>query len=292
MYGIIYKTTNLVNGKIYIGQHVCESDEFDGYLGSGVKLRASIRYYGPENFKRETLRICDTQPQLDAWEMLYINKLRSTEKGIGYNILRGTANKFGSGSPMLIPEVALKHSKAMRGKKWTEEHKLAFSKARKGKNCGELNPMFGKRMSDQQRRDISESTRRTLSKPEIRAKLSAASIKFWKSVNEEWKQKHFKRISSCKHKRVICFDFWLNIRIFDSYKDAIKATDAAVSQVCRGLIGQSKGYVFKPYDVEIIKILLKLKTEKASVNTVADKFGIKLDKRALKWVYQEKKQKR
>lgn len=38
MYGIIYKTTNLVNGKIYIGQHRCDTDEFDGYLGTaGVK---------------------------------------------------------------------------------------------------------------------------------------------------------------------------------------------------------------------------------------------------------------
>ena len=292
MYGIIYKTTNLVNGKIYVGQHICETDEFDGYLGSGVKLRAAIRYYGPENFKRETLRICDTQLQLDAWEMLYIKKLRSTDKRIGYNILPGSANKFGSGSPMLIPEVALKQANTMRGRKWTEEQKLAFSKARKGKNCGELNPMFGKRMSEQQRHDISVSTRRTLSKPEIKAKLSVESKRFWQSVDDEWKQDHFRRISAYKHKRVICFDFWLNIRIFDSYKDAIKATDAAVSQVCRGLIGQSKGYVFRPYDVETIKILLKLKTEKASVNTVADKFGIKLDKRALKWVYQEKKQKR
>lgn len=292
MYGIIYKTTNLVNGKIYVGQHVCEFDEFDGYLGSGVKLRAAIRYYGPENFKRETLRVCDTQLQLDAWEMLYIKKLRSTDKRIGYNILPGSANRFGSGSPMLIPEVASKQANSMRGKKWTEAQRVAFSKARKGKNCGASNPMFGKQMSEQQRRDISIATRRTLSKPEIRAKLSAASRKFWRSADEDWKQDHFKRISSCKYKRVICFDFWLNVRIFDSYKDAIKATDAAVSQVCRGLIGQSKGYVFRPYDIEIIKTLVKLKSGKASVNIVAEKFNIKLDKRALKWVYREKKPKK
>jgi hypothetical protein len=114
MYGIIYKTTNLINGKIYIGQHVCESDEFDGYLGSGVSLTNAVKHYGPENFKRETLRVCDTQLQLDAWGMLYIKKLNSTNKRIGYNILSGTANKFGSGSPMLIPEVALKVSRSLK----------------------------------------------------------------------------------------------------------------------------------------------------------------------------------
>lgn len=114
MYGIIYKTTNLVNGKIYIGQHVCESDEFDGYLGSGRNLLLAVRHYGPENFKRETLRICDTQPQLDAWEMLYIKKLHSTEKDIGYNILPGSSNMFGQVNPAKIPEVKCKMSIAAK----------------------------------------------------------------------------------------------------------------------------------------------------------------------------------
>lgn len=80
MQGIIYKTTNLVNGKIYIGQHHCKTDEFDGYLGSGVSLTNAVRYYGPENFKRETLRVCDTQLQLDAWEMLYIKRFQGRLK--------------------------------------------------------------------------------------------------------------------------------------------------------------------------------------------------------------------
>lgn len=100
MQGIIYKTTNLVNGRIYIGQHWCDTDEFDGYLGSGVSLTNAIKRYGRNNFKRETLRVCDTQLQLDAWEMLYIKKFDSANKKIGYNILPGSANKFGSGSPM------------------------------------------------------------------------------------------------------------------------------------------------------------------------------------------------
>ena len=63
---IVYKTTNLINGKIYIGVHRTNIDFFDGYLGCGVKigsyrkkdktgLPAAIRKYGAKNFKRETL---------------------------------------------------------------------------------------------------------------------------------------------------------------------------------------------------------------------------------------------
>lgn len=64
---IVYKTTNLINGKIYIGVHYTNPDIFDGYIGCGVKstsitknikgFRAAVVKYGYENFKRETLFI-------------------------------------------------------------------------------------------------------------------------------------------------------------------------------------------------------------------------------------------
>ena len=33
---IVYKTTNLINGKIYVGVHRTNPDIFDGYIGCGV----------------------------------------------------------------------------------------------------------------------------------------------------------------------------------------------------------------------------------------------------------------
>lgn len=39
--GIIYKTTNLITGKCYIGQHYTDAD--DGYLGSGILILLSIK---------------------------------------------------------------------------------------------------------------------------------------------------------------------------------------------------------------------------------------------------------
>lgn len=53
-YHFIYKTTNLINNKYYIGMHSTDNLN-DGYLGSGSRLWRSIKHYGKENFKVEIL---------------------------------------------------------------------------------------------------------------------------------------------------------------------------------------------------------------------------------------------
>ena len=55
MYGYIYLTINLINGKKYIGKHYGELD--DSYLGSGTILQKAINKYGKQNFKKEILYI-------------------------------------------------------------------------------------------------------------------------------------------------------------------------------------------------------------------------------------------
>lgn len=59
----IYKTTNLINGKIYIGKRSHDNPEKDKYLGSGKWLKRSINKHGRDNFKKDILYVYETQDQ-------------------------------------------------------------------------------------------------------------------------------------------------------------------------------------------------------------------------------------
>ena len=64
MYGYVYKTTNLINGRIYIGKH--HGGILPGYLGSGLLLKRAIRKYGRENFRLEVLSYGSNQLMVDV----------------------------------------------------------------------------------------------------------------------------------------------------------------------------------------------------------------------------------
>lgn len=72
-YHFIYKTTNLKNGKYYVGMH-STSNLNDGYLGSGTKLRRSIRKYGKENFRLEILEFFNSREELVKREQHLVNE--------------------------------------------------------------------------------------------------------------------------------------------------------------------------------------------------------------------------
>lgn len=83
----IYKTTNIVNKKIYIGQTKKPIDS--GYIGSGPILLKAIKKYGKENFIKETIEICKSKDQLNEREIYWIKFYNSTNRKTGYNISTG-----------------------------------------------------------------------------------------------------------------------------------------------------------------------------------------------------------
>lgn len=87
-YNYIYKITNLLNNKIYIGKHSTDNLE-DGYMGSGVVLKKAKEKYGIDNFTKEIVAITDNKDDLNQLEKLYISMFNSTDKNVGYNIAPG-----------------------------------------------------------------------------------------------------------------------------------------------------------------------------------------------------------
>lgn len=88
MYGYVYKTTNLINGKIYIGQH--KHSEFDNkYIGSGTMLFRAIDKYGKENFSCELLEEAYSQDELNKLEKYYVDLYNARDNSIGYNLAEG-----------------------------------------------------------------------------------------------------------------------------------------------------------------------------------------------------------
>jgi len=103
-FGIIYKVTNKVNGKSYIGQTTCGLDNrkrchisdasTDRY--NSVFHRA-IRKYGIDNFIWEVLEVCDTLEELSEMELHYIIQYNSLREG--YNMCYNVSCQAGKLNP-------------------------------------------------------------------------------------------------------------------------------------------------------------------------------------------------
>ena len=164
----IYRITNLINGKTYIGQHKYKKLN-DSYMGSGVLLRKAQVKYGIENFKKEILyKDIQYKDTADSVEIYAIAKERSIGKA-EYNIANG-----GKGSAGYHPseETRRKMSEMRKGKKHSEEWTRKISEAKKGKHHseewnkkiskvmkGRPSTMKGKHRSEETKKKISEALR-------------------------------------------------------------------------------------------------------------------------------------
>ncbi len=85
----IYKITNKINNKFYIGMHKTENLE-DGYMGSGKLIKRAIKKYNIQNFTKEILHVFDNEEKMIAKEKELV--VLSEES---YNLCDGGKGGFG-----------------------------------------------------------------------------------------------------------------------------------------------------------------------------------------------------
>ena len=93
-YGFIYITTNLVNGKRYLGQK-CFDRKWKNYLGSGVAFRQALNKYGKENFRRSIVDIAYSAEELNKKEYKYSLFFDVVESNDWYNLVYGGGTTAG-----------------------------------------------------------------------------------------------------------------------------------------------------------------------------------------------------
>lgn len=157
----IYKYTNLINGKIYIGQtkNTLEQRAINGtnYKGSTYFYNA-IQKYGWNNFKPEILEDNLTLEEANQKEEYYISLFDSTNPEIGYNIrLGGNNSQVAESTKKIISSKAIERYKdktknPMYGKTHSIESIHKMSELKSGKS----NPMYGRKLSKESRKKISE----------------------------------------------------------------------------------------------------------------------------------------
>lgn len=91
-YYYLYKITNKVNGKIYVGVHKTTNMN-DGYMGSGKIISQAISKYGLDNFEKEVLETFDTAEAMYAREKEVVTSDFLLREDV-YNVRRGGNGGF------------------------------------------------------------------------------------------------------------------------------------------------------------------------------------------------------
>ena len=133
MYGYVYETINLINGKKYIGKHV--SNSFDSnYYGSGKNLIKAFNKYGKENFSIKILKECDSLEELNKEEIYYIKKFNAVKDKNYYNIaLGGNGGNTWDGQTnenkvIISNKISLAHDKQLKDIRLNNKIKFQKSK--------------------------------------------------------------------------------------------------------------------------------------------------------------------
>ena len=201
----IYKITNLVNNKVYIGQtihsYLTRWIQHKSYSKKGNQiLYKSIRKYGFENFIIEPICSCFDIDELNLKETFFILFYRSNEREFGYNcdtggngkiitdIYRNNMCKAAQDRTKIkkICEICNKivdrtnysrwhGNNCGKNRTWKEQFGDAKAKdiiEKRRDYSGKNNPMYGK-----SRQDLSERNKKGLSKESIEKMITTKQLK-------------------------------------------------------------------------------------------------------------------
>ena len=232
MLGYIYKVTNLIDGRIYIGQH--KSEVFDeSYKGSGTYIKRAISKHGWDNFKVEMLCPCFSIEELNEEEIFAIDYFNARDKSIGYNL---TAGGLGHLNYSPTEETRIKLSKRSKGnqnflghthsdewrhnmsvilsgREFSDETRNKMSKSAKSRGApikaieASAIARRGKSLSDEVKSKISLANTGKVRSEETRKKISESKIGSTFSLSEEAR----KKISESNSKREITDSMRINM---------------------------------------------------------------------------------
>ena len=172
MYYIIYKTTNTINGKVYIGKHKTK-DLDDGYLGSGKLLHYAIKKYGIENFTKEIIYICDTEQDMNLKEQEIVTEEFCLREDT-YNLCVGGHGGFSyinrhnlGGNYKNKKQLDLKKLETARNvlkdlytdESWKKQQSLKISESLKKHYQNNSGHFLGKNHSEESKKKISKSNK-------------------------------------------------------------------------------------------------------------------------------------
>ena len=175
--GSIYKITNTVNSKSYIGQTIHDAakcrinDHLNGAANGSRLVRHAVKKYGKDAFTYEILEENIFPKFLPDLEVHYIKKFNTVAPN-GYNLTHGgeIGKKHSPETRQKMSEAKKGKSSHMKGRKHTPESRRKMSEALKGKPS----PMKGKKHSPETRRKVSEAKKGRKHSPETRQKMSEA----------------------------------------------------------------------------------------------------------------------